>query len=92
VLCAAGIHVENPSPPRRSEKQQRRADTSSTSTKQIISSHKTLDKGKAALCASNKRKLDAYRARPMEPKEGELANENNEMFKEILQSKLLKKV
>ena len=44
--------------------------------------------GKATLCASSKRKLEAYRARPLEPKEGELANENNEMFEEILQSKL----
>ena len=43
---------------------------------------------KASLCASSKRKLDAYRARPLEPKEGELANENNEMFEKILQSKL----
>jgi hypothetical protein len=42
----------------------------------------------ASLCASSKRKLDAYRARPLEPKEGELANENNEIFEEILQSKL----
>jgi hypothetical protein len=46
----------------------------------------------ASLCASSKRKLDAYRARPLEPKEGELANENNEMFEEILQSKLPRKV
>jgi hypothetical protein len=45
----------------------------------------------ASLCASSKRKLDAYRARPLEPKEGELANENNEMFEEILQSKLMQK-
>ena len=43
---------------------------------------------KASLCASSKRKLDAYRARPLEPKEGELANENNEMFEKVLQSKL----
>jgi len=56
-----------------------------------FSSQKTLDKENAALCASNKRKLDAYRARPLRPKEGELANENNEMFEEILQSKLSKK-
>jgi hypothetical protein len=40
------------------------------------------------ICASSKRKLDAYRARPLEPKEGELANENNEMFEKVLQSKL----
>ena len=92
MLCTAGLHVENPSLTRRSEKQQGRADTSATSTERKFSSQKTKNAEKAALCASNKRKLDAYRARPMEPKEGELANENNEMFKEILQSKLLKKV
>jgi len=54
-----------------------------TSTKRSQNARKT-----ASLCASSKRKLDAYRARPLEPKEGELANENNEMFEEILQSKL----
>ena len=54
-----------------------------TSTKGSQNARKT-----ASLCASSKRKLDAYRARPLEPKEGELANENNEMFEEILQSKL----
>ena len=36
----------------------------------------------------NKRELDAYRARPLELKEGELENESNEMFETILQSKL----
>ena len=45
--------------------------------------HKT-----ASLCASSKRKLEAYKARPLEPKEGELANDNNKMFESILQSKL----
>ena len=91
MLCTAGSHVENPSLPRRSEKQQGRADTSATSTERKFSSQKTKNAEKAALCASNKRKLDAYRARPLKPKEGELANENNEMFKKILQSKLSNK-
>jgi hypothetical protein len=40
------------------------------------------------LCASSKRKLEAYRARELEPQEGELANKNNGMFEKILQSKL----
>ena len=40
------------------------------------------------LCASSKRKLEAYRARDLEPQEGALANKNNEMFETILQSKL----
>ena len=49
---------------------------------------KTSDENIASLCASSKRKLDAYRARPLELKEGELENESNEMFETILQSKL----
>jgi hypothetical protein len=49
---------------------------------------KTEGTEKVTLCATSKRKLEVYRARPLEPKEGELANENNEMFEEILQSKL----
>ena len=52
-----------------------------------LSYEENSDGNKAALCASSKRKLDAYRSRPLEPKEGELVNENNEMFEEILQSK-----
>jgi hypothetical protein len=40
------------------------------------------------LCASSKRKLEAYRARDLEPQEGELANKNHDMFETILQSKL----
>jgi hypothetical protein len=47
---------------------------------------------KENLCASSKRKLEAYRARNLEPKEGELAHKNNEMFETILQSKLLEKL
>ena len=43
---------------------------------------------KENLCASSKRKLEAYRARDLEPQEGALANKNNEMFETILQSKL----
>jgi hypothetical protein len=43
---------------------------------------------KETLCASSKRKLEAYRARDLEPQEGALANKNNEMFETILQSKL----
>ena len=43
---------------------------------------------KENLCASSKRKLEAYRARNLKPQEGVLANTNNEMFETILQSKL----
>ena len=46
MLCAAEVHVENPSLPRRSEKQQSFAATSAISKKQKNSSQKTLDKEK----------------------------------------------
>ena len=54
-----------------------------SSRKRKVSSQKT-----TSLCASSKRKLEAYKARPLEPKEGELANDNNKMFETILQRKL----
>jgi hypothetical protein len=63
---------------------------SASSRKRKPSYEENSGDNKAALCASSKRKLDAYRSRPLEPKEGELANENNDMFEEILQSKLWK--
>jgi hypothetical protein len=47
---------------------------------------------KENLCASSKRKLEGYRARDLEPQEGELANKNNEMFETILRSKLPEKL
>ena len=43
---------------------------------------------KENLCASSKRKLEAYRARQLKPQEGELANKNNEMFSSRIKSAL----
>jgi hypothetical protein len=40
------------------------------------------------LCASSKMKLEAYRARDLEPQEGEQANKNNGIFENFSQSKL----
>jgi hypothetical protein len=74
MLCTAGLHVVNPAP--------------AQNRKRKLSSIDSPDDNKAVLCAKSKRKLEAYRATPLEPKEGELANENNEMFEEILQSKI----
>ena len=92
MLCSAGLHVENPALAQTTEKQRRNANTSASSRimfqKRKLSSKDTSDDDKEALCASSKRKLEAYKSRPLEPKEGEIANENNEMFEKILQSKL----
>jgi hypothetical protein len=88
MLCSAGLHVENPALAQTTENQCNNAATSASSRKRKLSSKDTSDDNREALCASSKRKLKAYRSRPLEPKEGELANKNNEMFEEILQSKL----
>jgi hypothetical protein len=88
MLCSAGLHVGDPALAQTTENQRSNAATSASSRKRKLSSEDNSDDNKTALCASSKRKLEAYRSRPLEPKEGELVNENNEMFETILQSKL----
>ena len=85
MLCTAGLHVVNPGLAQNDSVLRTKP---GQNRKRKLLEMATGNGNKEMFCATSKRKLEAYRARPLEPKEGELANENNEMFEEILQSKL----
>jgi hypothetical protein len=87
MLCSATISAQSSTKPKNGKQRLGRARNKNAKPK-TVSKAVT----KENLCASSKRKLEAYRARDLEPQEGELANKNNEMFETILQSKLPEKL
>ena len=74
MLCSATISAQSSTKPKNSKQKLGRAKNKKTKP-QAVSEAVT----KENLCASSKRKLEAYRARDLEPQEGELANKNNEI-------------
>ena len=97
MLCYATISTETSTKSKNSKNTPRRATNKNLRPQAVSTTKNGYEETPRAvtkenLCASSKRKLEAYRARQLEPQEGELANKNNEMFETILQSKLPEKL
>jgi transposase InsO family protein len=98
MLCTAVLSEEYPAATTKSGNNFEKDGNNSSRKPRTVSkaAHGRLKNSQAVtkenLCASSKRKLEAYRARDLEPQEGALANKNNEMFETILQSKLPEKL
>ena len=91
MLCTAVLSEEYPAATTKSGNNFEKDGNNSSRKPRTVSkaAHGRLKNSQAVtkenLCASSKRKLEAYRARDLEPQEGALANKNNEMFETILQ-------